>query len=101
MVGSASRVIITTEAPMMPVVAAMIVPISVTDRARPPGIRRSMTCRMCRRSSATRDFSSIVPMNTKHGIATRIGLCTAPDPPSPPQIRWTIAKKTGESRKPR
>ncbi len=58
---------------MIPVVAAMIVPITVTESASAPGTRRSMTCRMCSRSSATFDFSSMVPMKTKHGIATRIG----------------------------
>ena len=87
MVGSASSVIITTEAPMMPVVAAMIVPITVTDSASPPGTRRSRICRMCSRSSATRLRSSMVPMKTKHGMATRIGFCTAPDWPSPPHTR--------------
>ena len=37
--GSAIIVSMTTEAPTIPVVAAMIVPIKVTDMARPPGIR--------------------------------------------------------------
>ena len=45
MTGSAIRLIITTEAPMMPVVAARIVPITVTASASPPGVRRSRTCR--------------------------------------------------------
>ena len=58
MEASASRVIITTEAPMLPVVAARIVPITVTDSARPPGTLRSRICRICSSSSATRDFSS-------------------------------------------
>ena len=97
MVGSASSVIITTEAPMMPVVAAMIVPITVTERARPPGTRRSMTCRICSRSAATRERSSIVPMKMKQGIATRTGFCTAPLDPSPPQIRGRMMKNSRKS----
>ena len=78
---------------MMPVVAAMIVPITVTDSAKPPGTRRSMIWRMWRRSAATLDFSSIVPMKTKQGIATSMGFCTAPDCPSPPQNLFTKLKK--------
>ena len=45
MTGSAIRLIITTEAPMMPVVAARMVPITVTASASPPGVRRSRICR--------------------------------------------------------
>ena len=45
MTGSAIRLIITTEAPMMPVVAARMVPITVTASASPPGVRRSRTWR--------------------------------------------------------
>jgi hypothetical protein len=49
--GKASSVSITTVAPTIPVVAAMIVPISVTESARPPGTRRNNTCRQRSRSS--------------------------------------------------
>ena len=42
-VGSASAVIMVTDAPMMPVMAARIVPMTVTDIARPPGTFRSST----------------------------------------------------------
>ena len=59
---------------MMPVVAAMMVPIRVTDSARPPGTRRNRICSVFRRSRATPDFSSIVPMKMNMGIATSTGL---------------------------
>ena len=87
MTGNASRVIITTEAPMMPVVAAMMVPMMVTDSAKPPGVRRSRTCRQCSRSLATPDRSSIVPMKMNIGTATRIKLSAAV-----PQRRETMLK---------
>ena len=74
MEGNAIIVSITTEAPTMPVVAAMIVPISVTDIASPPGTRRVSTCRQCSRSLATPERSSMVPMKMNMGTATRIGL---------------------------
>ena len=70
------------------------VPITVTDMARPPGTRFSITCRMCSKSAATRERSSIVPIKTKHGIATNIGFCTAPLEPSPPQIRGMTMKNS-------
>ena len=61
MVGSAMSVSITTEAPTMPVVAAMIVPISVTDMASPPGMPRVRICRHCSRSLATRSARARCP----------------------------------------
>ena len=41
MVGSASAVIIVTDAPMIPVMAARMVPMMVTPRASAPGTRFS------------------------------------------------------------
>jgi len=58
---------------MMPVVAAMIVPITVTASARPPGTRFRTTWRICKRSAATLERSSMVPMKMKQGIATSTG----------------------------
>ena len=77
MVGSAISVSMMTEAPTMPVVAAMMVPMMVTDMARPPGMRRVSTCSAFRSSSATPDFSRIVPMKTNIGTAISTGFCTA------------------------
>jgi hypothetical protein len=71
----------------MPVVAAMIVPISVTDMARPPGMRRVSTCSACRRSFATPLLSSTVPMKMNIGTATRIGFAAMP-----PQMRGSRLK---------
>ena len=62
-----------TEAPTMPVVAAMTVPMTVTEIASPPGTRRSKTCKHSSNSVATPLFSSIVPMKMNMGMATRIG----------------------------
>ena len=55
---------------MIPVVAAMIVPSSVTASARPPGARRMVIWRMRSRLPATPLRSSMMPMNTKQGTAT-------------------------------
>ena len=71
--GRAIIVSITTEAPTIPVVAAIIVPIIVTDIAKPPGIRLSKTCKQCSKSSATPLFSSMVPIKINMGTATNIG----------------------------
>ena len=57
----------TTDAPIIPVVAAMIVPMSVTDSARPPGTRRSSPCRQLRRSRATPGAFEHRPHQDKHG----------------------------------
>ena len=89
MIGSAIRVIITTEAPMMPVLAAMIVPMTVTPSASPPGTRRSSTWRQCRRSWATPERSSMVPMKTKSGTATSTRFSAAP-----PQTRGRMLKNS-------
>ena len=80
--GKAMSVSIMTDAPTMPVVAAMIVPSKVTAIARPPGIFASINCKMWSKSSATPLFSSMVPINTNMGTATRTGFWAAC-----PQIR--------------
>ena len=82
MIGRANKVIMITEAPMIPVVAASIVPIKVTASASPPGTRRMITCRQFNRSRAIPDLSSIVPMNTNMGMAVRMRFSMMP-----PKIR--------------
>ena len=77
---------------MMPVVAARMVPIMVTARARPPGTRRNRTCRQFRRSRATPDRSSMVPMKMNIGIAVRIRF-SAMDP----KMRDGMAPNCGQS----
>ena len=88
MTGSAIRLIITTEAPMMPVVAARIVPMTVTASASPPGVRRSTTWRQYSRLEATPERSSIVPMKMNIGIATSTRLSAKP------QMRSTRLKNS-------
>ena len=61
----------------MPVVAAMMVPSTVTAMASPPGTTLSISCSACSSSSATPLFSSIVPMKMNIGIATSTWFCTA------------------------
>jgi hypothetical protein len=78
MVGSARTVSITTDAPMMPVAAARIVPISVTASARPPGTTRSIFCRLINRSSAMRVRSITSPMKMNIGAATSTGFSMMP-----------------------
>jgi hypothetical protein len=77
-------VIITTEAPMIPVVAAMMVPMIVTTSASPPGTLASSRLRQRSSAPATPDRSSIVPMKMNIGTATRIRFSAMP-----PQIRGT------------
>ena len=70
MVGSASAVIIVTDAPMIPVIAARMVPMMVTARASAPGTRFRITCTQYSRSLATPLRSIMTPMKTNAGIAT-------------------------------
>ena len=95
MTGSAIRLIITTEAPMMPVVAARIVPMTVTASASPPGVRRSTTWRQYRRLAATPERSSIVPMKMNMGIATRTRLSAKPQMRST-RLKNSIWEKTSK-----
>ena len=76
--GKAKRVIITTDAPIIPVVAAIIVPIIVTDKASPPGTVLNKICNAYNKSLATPDFSNIVPININIGIATNIKFSQTP-----------------------
>ncbi len=71
MVGSASAVIMVTEAPMMPVIAASTVPMMVTASASAPGTFFNNTCTQYSRSLATPLRSIITPMKTKAGTETR------------------------------
>ena len=89
MVGRARSVIMTTDAPMMPVAAAKIVPIKVTASAKPPRTRRSTMPSVLRRSSATPDCSSMVPMKMNMGTATSTGFSAAA-----PQIRTGMLKNS-------
>ena len=62
--------IATTLAPTTPVAAASSAPTNTTASARPPRIRPNSRPMVVSRSSASRDFSSIVPMKMKKGTAS-------------------------------
>ena len=71
MVGMLSKPMVTTVAPTMPVEAANIMPTKITESPSPPRTgpnRRAMVSSSC---SATFERSSIIPMNTNNGTATR------------------------------
>ena len=71
MTGSEIRPIATTEAPTTPVAAASMAPTTTTASARPPRRRPNSMPIVRSRSSASCDFSSIVPMKMKNGTASR------------------------------
>ena len=96
MAGSASMESMTTEAPIMPVVAAMIVPMIATPSAKPPGTRLNSICRQRKRSAAILLFSSTMPIKMKSGAAMRTMLSAAP-----PQIRNRKLKNSRGRNKPR
>ena len=73
----------------MPVVAAIIVPIIVTDSANPPGTALKRICKAYNKSLATPDFSSIVPIKINIGMATNIKFSH-----TPPQILEIMLKNS-------
>ena len=58
--------------------AASNIPIKVTAIAKPPLIPENKTDKLSRRFSAIFDFSSVIPIKTKSGIARRVGLVIIP-----------------------
>ena len=78
MVGREMRPMVTTVAPTMPVLAAIIAPTITTAMPRPPGVPRINWARDCSNWSASFDRSSITPMNTKTGTAIRVSLVMMP-----------------------
>ena len=64
----------TTEAPMMPVDAARMMPMVVTVTARPPRTLPKRFCMECIIFSAMPERSSIRPMKINIGRATRTQL---------------------------
>ena len=69
MTGKAISPSMTTEAPMIPVLAAITTPTIVTDRASPPGRCANRRSSASSRFLAILDFSSISPMKTNNGTA--------------------------------
>ena len=72
--GRDSRPRRTTDAPMMPVDAARMMPMAVTVTARPPRTFPNRLCMERIRFSAIPDRSSINPMKMNMGKATRTQL---------------------------
>jgi hypothetical protein len=70
---------VTTVAPTMPVLAASSAPTTHTEIARPPRRVPNSRDMDSSRSSATRDFSSITPMNTNSGTASMVWLFMMPN----------------------
>ena len=78
-----------TEAPIIPVIAANTVPITVTDIANPPGTFLSKICVVLKRSLAIPLLSIMVPIKTKLGMATNIRFSA-----ENPHIRGTKLKNS-------
>ena len=77
-VGRLRRPMVTTVAPTIPVDAASSIPTKVTEMPRPP-CRGPKHCPIVlNSSSATFERSSMTPMNTNRGTATRISLLMIP-----------------------
>ncbi len=68
-----------TEAPTTPVAAASSAPTMMTPRASPPRKRPKRRPKVSRSSSASRDFSSIVPMKMKKGTASSVKFDIVPN----------------------
>ena len=81
----------------MPVLAAMMVPMTVTPSASPPGTRRNSTWRQCSRSWATPDRSSMVPMKTNSGTATSTRFSAAPPQTRGRMLKNSIGAKTSRA----
>ena len=79
MAGSAIIPIITTDAPIIPVEAAMITPMIATAKAYPPGKPRKSAASERMSRSAMPERSSISPMKTNKGIATSSQLVRMPE----------------------
>jgi len=86
-VGRDKSPIVTTVAPTIPVDAANKAPTIDTDIPKPPLIFWKTLSIFSKSSSATFDFSNIVPIKTNSGTAIRISFVIVPN------ILWGIAFK--------
>ena len=78
MVGRASRPMVTTVAPTMPVEAASSAPTTITEMDNPPRKRPKRRAIVSNSSSANPERSRVTPMNTNNGTATRVKLFITP-----------------------
>ena len=74
MVGSASRPIVTTVAPTIPVEAARNAPTTTIDTARPPGSGPKTRAIVVSKSLAILDRSSVMPIRTNISTASRVSI---------------------------
>ena len=74
MMGSEIRPIAITEAATTPVVAASSAPTRITAKARPPRTGPNSWPMVSSRSSAMPDFSRMMPMKVKKGMASSVSL---------------------------
>ena len=72
MPGRVSRPSVTTVAPTMPVVAPISTPTRMMPMPSPPRKLPAASPMTSISSSASLDFSSITPMNTKSGMASSV-----------------------------
>ncbi len=70
---------VTTVAPTIPVEAASSMPTIVTDRPSPPGRRPNKRPMVSSSCSESLERSSITPMKTNSGTATRTSLTMTPN----------------------
>jgi len=85
---------VTTVAPTMPVEAASSAPTSDTETAKPPRTLPNRRPIASSSSGAMRDFSSIMPMKTKRGMAISTSLVMVPN------TRWASAPNRKGSKVP-
>ena len=78
MLGSDNRPMVTTVAPTMPVLAARNIPTTTTETPSPPRTPPNKRAILSSISSATRDFSKMVPMRMNKGTAISVVLLTVP-----------------------
>lgn len=78
MMGSEISPIEMTAAATTPVVAASSAPTSTTATASPPRIGPKTWPTVSSRSSAIPDFSRMIPMSVKNGIASSVSLDMMP-----------------------
>lgn len=83
-----------TVAATTPVAADSSAPTVITVSASPPRSRPMSRPMVVRRRSASPDFSNTAPMNTKNGIASRIGSDIDPN------HRWVRKRRSVPSKTP-
>ena len=79
MIGKEISPMAITVAPTIPVLAAIIAPIMITDTARLPLKPPKTSAILLNKSSARLDFSNSIPMKINRGTATKFVLVISPN----------------------